>query len=63
MVPSGGMFIVPAMINPWGFMIALTAGTVITAVLLVALKKDAKEEDAVVLDEEEEADLSAIKFN
>ncbi len=64
MVPSGGMFIVPAMINPWGFMAALTAGTVVTALLLVVLKKDAKKEDDVVLDEEEEeVDLSDVKFN
>ncbi|MDY6314044.1 MAG: PTS fructose transporter subunit IIC, partial [Clostridia bacterium] len=64
MVPSGGMFIVPAMINPWGFMLSLAVGTVVTALLLVALKRDAKPEDTVVLDEEEEeADLSAIKFN
>ena len=64
MVPSGGMFIVPAMINPWGFMLALTVGTVVTALLLVALKKDAKEEDSVKLDEEEEElDLSGIKIS
>ncbi len=64
MVPSGGMFIVPAMINPWGFMLALSVGTVVTALLLVALKHDAKEEDTVVLDEEEEdIDLSDVKFN
>ena len=63
MVPSGGMFIVPAMINPWGFMLALAVGTVITALMLVALKKDAKEEDSVVLDEEEDVDLSQIKIS
>ena len=63
MVPSGGMFIVPAMINPWGFMLALATGTVVTALMLVLLKKDAKKEDAVVLDEEEEElDLSDIKI-
>ena len=63
MVPSGGMFIVPAMINPWGFMVALAAGTVVTALMLVLLKKDAKKEDAIVLDEEEEElDLSDIKI-
>ena len=56
------MFIVPAMINPWGFMLALTAGTVVTALLLVLLKKDAKAEDVVVLDDEEELDLSEIKI-
>ena len=63
MVPSGSMFIVPAMINPWGFMVALAAGTVVTALMLVLLKKDAKKEDAIVLDEEEEElDLSDIKI-
>lgn len=62
MVPSGGMFIVPAMINPWGFMLALVAGTVVTALLLVALKKDAKDE-APVQTEEEELDLSDIKIS
>ena len=62
MVPSGGMFIVPAMINPWGFMLALAAGTVVTAALLVLLKKDAKE-DVELQEEEEETDLSEIKFN
>ena len=62
MVPSGGMFIVPAMINPWGFMLALAAGTVVTAALLVLLKKDAKE-DVELQEDEEETDLSEIKFN
>ena len=45
-------------------MLALSVGTVVTALLLVALKHDAKEEDTVVLDEEEEdIDLSDVKFN
>ncbi|HBM75000.1 MAG TPA: PTS fructose transporter subunit IIC [Clostridiaceae bacterium] len=60
-VPSGGMFIVPAMTNPIGFLIALGVGSVVTAFLLVVLKKDAKEE--VVEEEEEELDLSSIKIN
>lgn len=63
MVPSGGMFIVPAMINPWGFMLALTAGTIVTAVLLVLLKKDAKDDPLVLEEEEEDADLSGITIN
>ena len=61
-VPSGGMFIVPAMTNPLGFLIALGTGSVVTALLLVALKKDAKE-DAVVEEEEEELDVSSIKIS
>lgn len=60
-VPSGGMFIVPAMQNPIGFLISLGIGSLVTAVLLVLLKKDAKQEE-VVLEEEEEVDLSSIKI-
>lgn len=60
-VPSGGMFIVPAMINPGGFLISLAVGSVVTAVLLVVLKKDATEE--VVAEEEEELDVSDFKIS
>jgi len=60
-VPSGGMFIVPAMQNPIGFLIALTVGSVVTALLLVVLKKDAKE-DLILDEEEEEVDLSGIEI-
>lgn len=59
-VPSGGMFIVPAMQNPVGFLISLGVGSVVTALLLVILKKDAKEEEVKVDEEEEELDLSSI---
>lgn len=58
-VPSGGIFIVPAMQNPLGFLISLAVGTIITAILLVILKKDAKE-DFIEDDEEEEVDLSSL---
>lgn len=61
-VPSGGMFIVPAMHNPLGFLIALGVGSLVTALLLVALKKDAPQEQEMGLAEdlEEEVDLSGI---
>jgi PTS system fructose-specific IIC component len=59
-VPSGGMFIVPAMENPIGFLIALGVGSVVTAVLLVILKKDATDE---VVEAEEELNLSDIKIS
>ncbi|MNJ05328.1 putative PTS system fructose-like transporter subunit EIIC [compost metagenome] len=55
------MFIVPAMQNPLGFLIALTVGSVVTALLLVVLKKDAKE-DLILDEEEEEVDLSGIEI-
>lgn len=58
-VPSGGMFIVPAMQNPIGFLIALGVGSVVTAILLIVLKKDATEEIGEY-EEEEEVDLSGI---
>lgn len=58
-VPSGGMFIVPAMENPIGFLIALGAGTILTAVILVVTKKVAVETE-IVDEEEEELDLSGI---
>ena len=61
-VPSGGMFIVPAMQNPLGFLIALGVGSVITAILLVILKKDAKEKIVEDEEEEEEVDLSGIEI-
>lgn len=62
-VPSGGMFIVPAMQNPIGFLIALGVGSVVTALLLVALKKDAVEKENAEDDEiEEEVDLSGINI-
>lgn len=61
-VPSGGMFIVPAMKNPIGFLIALGTGSIITAILLVLLKKDAVETDEPTDDIEEEVDLSDIKI-
>ncbi|AJG99350.1 PTS fructose transporter subunit IIC [Clostridium beijerinckii] len=61
-VPSGGMFIVPAMQNPLGFLVALGVGSVITAILLVALKKDAKEKIYEEEEEEEQVDLSGIEI-
>lgn len=60
-VPSGGMFIVPAMENPIGFLIALGVGSLVTALLLVVLKKDAKEEEITEV-EEDDLDLSSIKI-
>jgi len=59
-VPSGGMFIVPAMNNPLGFLFALGMGSLITAILLLVLKKDATNEDVPDEDEEESVDLSGI---
>lgn len=62
-VPSGGMFIVPAMTDPLKFCIALLVGSVITALLLVILKKEPKEELIVEDEEEEGLDLSSFKMS
>lgn len=61
-VPSGGMFIVPAMQNPLGFLTALGVGSVITALLLVFLKKDASDDEVLEDTEEEDIDLSNISI-
>lgn len=63
-VPSGGVFVIPAMTNPFGALLALLAGTVVTAVLLVLIKKRRTEaDDAPVEEVEEEVDLSGITFS
>jgi PTS system fructose-specific IIC component len=65
-VPSGGVFVIPAMSNPLGAVLALLAGCVVTAVMLVLIKKRLPEgADKVAPPEEEEADvdLSALKFD
>lgn len=62
-VPSGGMFIVPAMTNPLLFCIALLIGSAITGVLLFVLKKEPAEEMMQELETEEEIDFSDIKLS
>ena len=64
-VPSGGVFVIPAMTNPLIAVIALLAGSCVTAVLLNILKKNLSDEEyyAGSADEEEtEVDLSDISF-
>lgn len=60
-VPSGGLFIVPAMTDPVKFMLALIIGSVITGVLLFLLKKNRGEEELATV-EEENVDFSAIEI-
>lgn len=63
-VPSGGVFVIPAMTNPFAALLALLAGTCVTAVMLVFIKKRrTTEEDEPVDDVEEEMDLSDISFS
>lgn len=61
-VPSGGVFIIPAMSDPLLFTAALLIGSVITGVLLLILKKEPKE-DTDIEEIEEEMDLSDITFS
>ncbi len=63
-VPSGGVFVIPAMSNPMIAVVALLAGSLVTAILLVVLKKRLTTEEAEGFQEEveEEVDLSGISF-
>lgn len=62
-VPSGGVFIIPAMTDPLKFTLALLIGSAITGILLFALKKAPVENDIKDDEEEEEVDFSSIKIS
>ncbi len=61
-VPAGGMFVVPAMTKPVWFLIALIAGSIVTAMLLLIVKKPVDENKVVDPDVEEEIDLSNLNI-
>ena len=58
-VPSGGVFIIPAMTDPLKFTFALLIGSAVTGILLFVLKKAPAEHPVV----EEEVDFSSIKLS
>lgn len=67
MVPSGGVFVIPAMTNPLWAVVGLLAGSCVTAVLLVLIKKRLTPEEiddlgAIEDDTEEEVDLSGFSL-
>lgn len=66
-VPSGGLFIVPAMTNPFLFLVALAIGSTVTGLILFAWKKKVVEDEtpdaAVALEEEKDIDLSELHFS
>lgn len=62
-IPSGGVFIIPAMGYPLYAAIALAVGSFVTAIILTLIKKERIMEDSTVkADIEEDVDLSSIKF-
>lgn len=68
MVPSGGVFVIPAMTNPLWAVIALLAGSLVTGVLLVIIKRPLKPEEIDDLgleeaEEEQEVDLSSFNLS
>lgn len=68
MVPSGGVFVIPAMTNPLMAVVALLTGSCVTAVLLVLIKKRLTPEQVNDLgmaedDTEEEIDLSSFSLS
>ncbi|MBE6468818.1 MAG: PTS fructose transporter subunit IIC [Coriobacteriaceae bacterium] len=67
-VPSGGVFVIPAMAEPLWAVVALLAGSCVTAVLLVLIKKrltpeQADDLDIEVEDVEQEVDLSGFSLS
>lgn len=68
MVPSGGVFVIPAMTNPLMAVVALLVGSCVTAVLMVLIKKRLTPEQVDDLgmaedDTEEEIDLSGFSLS
>ena len=61
-VPSGGVFVIPAMSNPIAALIALLAGTAVTGVLLVPIKKKGKQKKMSQMVDEKEEDLDLSGF-
>ncbi len=62
MVPHGGIFVVPIMTNPFGFLAALTIGSLITFVLFFVLKFRKKAESGVS-DVEDSTELDSLDLN
>ena len=68
-VPSGGMFIVPAMNKPLLFCLALLIGSLVTGLILFFTKKTVTKEDEALdsgngaTEPEEDIDVSDIKFD
>ncbi|MEA9390269.1 PTS fructose transporter subunit IIC [Acerihabitans sp. TG2] len=52
-VPHGGIFVIPIMGHPWGFVAALTIGSLITAAVLTLLKPVLKASDQLAGAEDE----------
>ena len=64
-VPSGGVFVIPAMTNPLFAVFALLTGSLVTATILIIIKKEKKAGDDQGLTASDEAalDLSDFKFS
>lgn len=63
-VPSGGIFVIPAMSNPVAAIIALLVGSAVTGIMLVFIKKrKTGEEEPVIEEKEEEMDLSGFTIS
>ncbi|AHF75168.1 PTS system, fructose specific enzyme IIC component [Sodalis praecaptivus] len=61
-VPHGGIFVIPIMGNPWGFVAALIIGSLITAAVLTMLKPVVKASDAQS-DTEEEPEIDDFEIS
>lgn len=62
-VPSGGLFIVPAMNKPLLFLLALLIGSVVTGLILLVWKKKPNEDVAAKEESEEDIDVDDIQIS
>ena len=66
-VPSGGIFVIPAMSKPMIAVIALVAGSLVTGILLAIIKKPLTNEEVNEIpdenqDNEKDVDLSGVNL-
>lgn len=54
----GGIFVVPMMVNPWGFIVALVIGTAVTAVIYALIKSAPTADDLAASEEIIDLDIN-----
>lgn len=62
-VPHGGLFVVPLMIEPWYFVLALAIGSLITGTMLSLWKPAVKQEEEAMEQEPEEEEVDLDDFS
>lgn len=57
-IPASGMFAVATMTRPWAFIGALLAGSFVTGITILLLKKPVDPNAEIIQEEKEEEDIS-----